>query len=290
MRYEGDIYRPPSEAYSLLVQVTMGCTHNKCTFCNMFKEKRFRVRDVEEVKEDLMWARTRYRRIDRMFLCDGDALCLSMNKLNVIFDYINELFPEVEQINIYGRANDVLMKSKEDLELLKKKKLKIIYIGAESGSDRVLTNVNKGVTRKQLIDAVKHINEAGIKSSVTFISGLSGTDGWEDHAIQSGTMIAEMNPSYVGLLTLVLEPIAPMFKDVQEGKMKLLTPELTLRETKLLLENARPSETCIFRSNHASNYINLAGNLPFDNDKMIAKLEDALAGKYQLKPEYFRAL
>ncbi len=150
MRYEGDIYRPPSEAYSLLVQVTIGCTHNKCTFCKMYKDKKFRVRSLDEVLEDLAWARKQYRRVERMFLCDGDALALSNNRLMPILQYISENFPECQRVTVYGRATDVLKKTDEEMRELYEAGLTMVYIGAESGSDKVLKDVCKGETRRQL--------------------------------------------------------------------------------------------------------------------------------------------
>ena len=287
MRYEGAIYRPPSEAYSLLVQVTIGCTHNKCTFCSMFKEKRFRVRKVEEVLEDLDMARLRYRRVERIFLCDGDALCLSMDKLTRILDYINRLFPECRQINVYGRANDVLRKTRDELALLCAKGVKIIYIGAESGSDRVLTAVKKGVCAAELIEAVQRIEASGIKASVTFISGLAGRGGWQEHAIETGKMISAMDPTYVGLLTLMVEPGAPLYEDISAGRFELLSPEEVIAETKLLIENIDVSGPCVFRSNHASNYISLAGTFNKDTNKLLEQIAEA-EKRNVFKPEYYR--
>lgn len=290
MRYEGNIFRPPSEAYSLLVQVTIGCTNNRCTFCSMFKDKKFRVRDVNEVLEDLEDARRRYRYVDRFFLCDGDALCLKEEKMMVILDKINTLFPECRQINVYGNARDVLIKKPGELSRLHRNGVNIIYLGAESGSDKVLKDIRKGVTRAEIIEAVHRIEDSGIKASVTFISGLAGKDGWKDHAVETGTMISELNASYVALLTLMLEPSAPMLKDVQSGKMKLLSPEEVLKETHLLLTNANPKKSCVFRSNHASNYLNLRGNLPEDQSRMLHLIEAAEKNLGMLKDERFRAL
>ena len=252
MRYEGDIYRPPSEAYSLLVQVTIGCSHNKCTFCNMYKEKQFRVRKQEEVLEDLAWAREHYRRVERIFLCDGDALCLANRKLLVILDYIRQHFPECERVTTYGRATDVLRKTDEELRELREHGIEMVYLGAESGSQKVLEKINKGETREELIEGVQRLEAAGIKTSVTFISGLAGPDDWEEHAVETGRMIAEMNASYVSLLTLMLQPPAPLLEDYRQGRFKLLTPEEVLAETCLMLQYAKPSKSCVFRSNHAS--------------------------------------
>ena len=290
MRYIGDIYRPPSEAYSLLVQVTIGCSHNKCTFCNMYKAKQFKVRKPEEVLEDLAWARSHYNRVERIFLCDGDALCLANHKLLVILDYIKEHFPECEIVTTYGRATDVIRKTDEELRELKEHGLEMVYIGAESGSQKILDKVNKGETREELIEGVQRLEKAGIKTSVTFISGLAGPDDWQEHAIETGKMIAEMNASYVSLLTLMLQPPAPLLDDYREGKFKLLTAEEVLAETCLMLQYARPSKPCVFRSNHASNYVSLRGNLPMDNESMIASLKRCMEDRGLLKDERFRML
>ena len=290
MRYVGDIYRPPSEAYSLLVQVTIGCSHNKCTFCNMFKAKQFKVRKPEEVIEDLAWARSHYSKVERIFLCDGDALCLATSKLLVILDYIKENFPECERVTLYGRATDVLRKTPEDLKTLKEHGVTRVYLGAESGSSKVLEMINKGETREQLIEGVKKLENLGIKTSVTFISGLGGPELWEEHAIETGKMITEMNASYVSLLTLMLQPPAPMYDDYNAGKFKMLSAEEVLAETCLLLQHARPSKPCVFRSNHASNYVSLRGNLPMDNESMIKSLKRCMEDKGLLKDDRFRML
>ncbi len=290
MRYEGSVYRPPSEAYSLIIQVTIGCAHNKCTFCSMFKDKRFRVRKVNEVLEDLDSARKHYRRVDRIFLADGDALVLQNKDLLVILDRIEKLFPECERVGIYGSPQDVLRKSQEELEELREHGIGIIYIGAESGSDKVLQEVNKGAVRAEIIEAVRRIEASDIPASVTFISGLAGKDGWEDHAVQSGTMISEMEPSYVGLLTLITEPGAEMHKEIKERRFQLLTPIEVLKETELLLENTNVSKTCVFRSNHASNYVSLKGDLPQDKERMLRQLRDAMNNADKLKDDRFRML
>lgn len=290
MRYEGNIYRPPSEARSLLVQVTIGCAHNRCTFCSMFKDKKFRVRNMDDVIEDLAEARKRYRTVRRIFLCDGDALCLSMDKLMRILDCIGKNFPECEQINVYGSPQDVLRKTPEELEKLRDAGVRIIYIGAESGSDIVLEAVEKGATADEMIEAVRKIEDAGIAASVTFISGLGGSPLWEEHAIKTGEMISRMEPSYVGLLTLMLEPGAPLTDDVRKGKFKILSPEEVVAETMLMLKHIDVSKECIFRSNHASNYISLRGTLPGDKDMMMGQLRQAMEHNDMLKDERFRML
>ena len=290
MRYEGNIFRPPSEAYSLLVQVTIGCTHNKCTFCSMYKNKKFRVRDLDEVIQDLKWAKEHYRRVERIFLCDGDALALSNNRLMPILEFISDNFPECERVTVYGRAKDALKKTDEEMRQLYEAGIKMVYLGAESGSEKVLKAINKGETRQELIDGVKKIEASGMKASVTFISGLAGKDGWEDHAIQTGTMISEMQPSYVGLLTLMVEPGVPMADDIQSGKLRLLSAEEIMAETLLMLQNTNVQKDCVFRSNHASNYVSLRGTLPADREKMMALLRKAMNNHDMFKDERFRAL
>lgn len=290
MRYEGNIFRPPSEAYSYLLQVTIGCTHNKCTFCSMYKDKKFRVRDLSEVLEDLEMARRTYRHVNRIFLCDGDALALANRRLLPILEKIRELFPECERVTVYGRATDALKKSDEELKELYEAGISMVYLGAESGSDKVLADIRKGETRQQLIDGVKKIQASGMKCSVTFISGIAGKDGWEDHAIQTGTMISEMNPAYVGLLTLMVDPGVPIAEEIRSGRLKLLSPEEVMAETLLLLKNANVSEKCVFRSNHASNYLSLRGNLPEDKEDMMALLREAMVNHDMFKDERFRAL
>ena len=288
------IYRPPSEARSYLLKVTVGCSHNRCRFCSMFKAKSFHVRPVEEVLEDIDLARKYYRYINKVFLCDGDALCLSTDKLLVILDRIAEVFPECERVGVYGSPKDVLRKTDEELRILKAHGIDIIYIGAESGSDKVLKMMDKGASREEIITAVRRIEEADIQASVTFISGLGGRPLLEEHAIETGTMISEMGATYVGLLTLLLEPGAPLREDVIEGKFDLLTPEEVVAETLILMKNIDmskfPGKKCVFRSNHASNYVSLRGDLPDDKERMIRQLEAVAENTGLLKDERFRAL
>ncbi len=256
----------------------------------MFKDKRFRVRKINEVLEDLDSARQYYKRVNRIFLADGDALVLQNKDLLVILDYIKKLFPECERVGIYGSPQDVLRKSHEELIELKEQGIGIVYIGAESGSDKVLKEIQKGATRAEIIEAVQKIEAAGIPSSVTFISGLAGKDGWEDHAIESGTMISEMEPSFVGLLTLITEPGAEMHQDIEEGRFKTLSPIEVLSETELMLKNINVTKNCVFRSNHASNYVSLKGDLPTDKNRMLDQLRVAMENKDMLKDDRFRML
>ena len=255
----------------------------------MFKDKVFRVRKEEEVFEDLESARKTYRKVGRIFLADGDALVLSNERLLRILKKIEQLFPECERVSIYGSPEDVLKKTPEELKELAAHGIGFIYIGAESGSDKVLELIKKGATHDELCEAIKKIEAAGIKSSVTLISGLGGAELSEEHAIESGRLISESQPSYVGLLTLLLEPSAPMYGDMKSGKFAFLSPLEIAEETVLLLENTSVESECIFRSNHASNYVSLKGTLPQDKDIMLRRLQDALANN-DFKDDRFRLL
>ena len=292
MQYEGMVYRPPSEAYSLILQVTIGCSHNKCRFCSMYKDKKFHIRQLEDILADLRECRAYYSRVRRIFLADGDALCLSNAKLLAILNAIRDLFPECERVGIYGRATDILRKTPEELKSLKEAGIGIVYVGAESGDPEVLARMCKNATREQLIEGVRRAEDAGIASSVTFISGLGGRERWKEHAIASATMISEMRPSYASWLTLMLDPSAPVTKDIAEGKFELLKPLEVLDEMEVMLEHVELPEgvTCVFRSNHASNYLSLKGDLPADRDKMLAVVRQAKENSDMLRPEYWRAL
>jgi radical SAM superfamily enzyme YgiQ (UPF0313 family) len=256
----------------------------------MYIDKQFRVRDESEVFKDLEEARAMYSYVERVFLCDGDALCLSTDRLVRILDKVHSLFPECERVNVYGNTIDVLAKTPEELETLAGHGLKMVYLGAESGDPAVLKAIRKGSTREEIITAVRRLESSGIKTSVTFISGLAGRAGWRDHAIKTGTMITEMGASYVALLTLMLDPRTEIARQIREGEFELLTPEEVVAETYLLLQNADPATPCVFRSNHASNYLSLRGNLPDDKERMLAQLRTAMEDSGLLKDERFRAL
>jgi len=255
----------------------------------MYKDKRFRARPVEETVRDLREARSVYRNIGRIFLADGDALVLSADKLLEILGEIKELIPECERVSIYGTPQAVLRKSEKELTDLADAGLGIVYIGAESGDDEVLKKVEKGATAEEIIESIRKTEDADLAASVTFISGLGGIKLSEQHAAGCARVITEARPSYAALLTLLLDPAAPMYMDLLTGAFEFMTPTEIAEETILLLENATPETDCVFRSNHASNYVPLKGTLPRDNEKMIDTLRSALeAGAF--KDDYFRQL
>lgn len=288
MRYEGRVFRPPSEAYSLIVQVTVGCSHNKCTFCDMYKEKRFHLRKLEDVLEDFNIARRQYRYIERVFLADGDALIRKTEDLAVILKHIRKIIPECRRVTSYGSPKSILTKSPEDLALLHSLGLEMIYLGLESGNEQVLKHINKGVTVEDIVRAGQMVKDAGMKLSVTAISGLGGTEMWKEHAIDTAKAFSRMKPDYIGLLTLMFEGDVPLRRECEEGKFHLLTAPQVAKETLLMLEHI-DSEGSVFLSNHASNYLTLKGTLNRDREAMCEQIRTALErGGY--KKEYFRAL
>lgn len=281
MMYEGDVYRPPSEAESLIIQLTIGCARNSCRFCTMYKNKKFRVRTLSEVIADLQWVKQWFPdRFDRVFLADGDALIVKTPDLITVLDKIHELFPKVRRITTYGAAKDVLQKSHEELCQLRSHGLEMVYIGAESGSDKVLTYVDKRVTAAETIEACQKLKAAGIKISMTLITGLGGRADTREHAIESAKLVTATKPEYLGLLTLSLGSAAPMKQDLLSGKFQKLTSTEGLAEQKLFLEHV-DSEGTVLRSNHVSNYVSLRGTLNRDREEMLAQLDWVLSNRHE---------
>ena len=290
MHYEGDIYRPPSEAYSLIIQATVGCTHNGCTFCSMYKADTFKIKPFDIVLADLNEARSFYKHVERIFLADGDALCMSTDELLRLTEAVRQIFPECTRVGIYGRAKHVLGKSESELKSLRDMGLGIIYIGAESGSEEVLHRINKGDTAQQMIDAVRKAESEGIQMSVTFISGLGGKELMREHAVKTGEMISAMGASYVGFLTLLVEPAAPLYADIQSGAFRQLTPLEVLEEQGIVLEHTSCTSETVFRSNHASNWLELKGTLPKDKERMLKQIDAAQKNAGALRNENQRRL
>lgn len=290
MRYEGAVYRPPSEAASLIVQLTIGCARNTCTFCSMYKDKKFRVRNLDEVIEDLYLAKRYYTfGVRRLFLADGDALVVKTEDLLYVINKAYELFPDtLERVTMYGAPKDVLMKSDEELKALKDAGLYMVYIGAESGDDEVLKDVKKGATSAEISEAVKKLKKAGILVSMTLISGLGGRKRRIEHALNSAKLVSECKPDYVGFLTLMVEDGTEMKELLRRGEMELLTPSEVLEELKMFIENV-DSEGTVFRSNHASNYLAIGGTFNRDNAKLLELINRTIEQR-NFKPESWRGL
>ena len=289
MRYQGMVYRPPSEAYSLIVQVTYGCSHNTCAFCSMYKEKRFALRPLNEVLEDFQLARQRYRSVRRVFLADGDALIRKASELYTILDTIRELFPECERVTSYASPSSIRLRTEEELRTLWEKGLTMVYMGLESGSDKVLTLMRKGHSAAEIIEMGQKVRRCGMALSVTAITGLGGPELLEEHAVDTAKAFNAMNPEYIGMLTLMVEPGTPLEKWVREGSFTVLGPEDILRETELLLQHI-DSEGSVFRMNHASNYLLLKGTLNQDKDAMLAEIQRAKQDMSKLRPEAWRGV
>lgn len=275
MKYEGIVYRPPSEASSLIIQVTIGCAHNTCTFCNMYKDKHFRIRKMEEIMTDLKEAHDSYAAyVRKVFLADGDALIMKTEDLLSILLAIRQWFPNVTRVAAYGTAQDIHRKSEEELRSLKEAGLGIVYLGAETGDDEILNNIRKGVTAKEVVTAGQKLKRCGIATSVTLISGLGGRKKVKEHALSCAKLITEMNPDYASFLTLRLYEGTPMYEDVVEGRFERITADEIMDEMKIFLENVDSPGT-VFRTNHASNYVVLAGNLNGDIPEMLETLKEA---------------
>lgn len=289
MRYFGSVYRPPSEARSLIVQVTYGCSHNTCAFCSMYKEKQFRLRPMEEILEDFRMARQAYSRVGRIFLADGDALIRPAADLERILEYIAELFPECERVTCYASPSSIHKRTPEELKRLRERNLTMVYMGLESGCDAVLKRMRKGHTASDIVAAGQKINAAGIDLSVTAISGLGGVELWREHAMDTAEALSAMKPAYIGLLTLMVEPGTPLYDWVQKGEFTLLDSHQVLEETALLVAQL-DCEGAVFRMNHASNYLTLKGTLNEDKQALLKRIHSAMSGRTDLRPEYFRAL
>lgn len=289
MQYEGTVYRPPSEAHSLIVQITVGCAHNTCTFCTMYKDKKFRIRPKDAVLADFEEAARMYGpHIRRIFLADGDALVVKTADLLDILDFIRVKFPNLERVTAYGTARDILHKSKEELRQLKTAGLDMVYMGIESGDPQILADIHKGVSREQLGEAGRKLAECGIMCSATLISGLGGRQRLREHAVASASLISEIKPAYVGFLTLMIDRDAPIYPRIESGELALLDPEDIVEEMRLFLENV-DSEGTVFRANHASNYVIVKGTLNRDIPAMMACLDQVeQSGRY--RAERYRRL
>lgn len=289
MEYEGIVYRPPSEAQSLIIQATIGCAHNTCLFCAMYRGKQFRVRAMEEIKADIAeGARLYGRYVERVFLADGDALAMATDQMIEILSFVRQQLPHAKLISSYATAQDLLAKSPQELEAIREAGLDLLYIGAESGDDQVLHSMAKGVTAQQLAEAGVKAHGVGFRTSVTLISGLGSRERLVQHATESARLISVMKPEFLGFLTLMVEEGAPLTKLVRQGKFQLLEPDEVMEEMEIFLR-AVDSQGTVFRANHASNYVNLRGTLNKDREALLATIAQT-RGSTSYKPEYFRGL
>ena len=292
MQYEEPLYRPPSEARSLIFQVSIGCSYNKCLFCGMYKGKRYRVRSWEEIKKDVDEMALIYPRARRIFLADGDALSIDTPYLLEIMDLMNNRFPYLERIASYAGPTNLLHKSKEDLKALYRAKLDIVYLGIETGNDKLLNKVRKGVTSDQMVDGCKKVVDAGIKLSTIILLGLGGVNGSYEHAKDSARIVNRIDPHYLACLTLMLGPFEETYeKKIMGEGFNLLDKQQSLRELRLFVEDLSLTD-CVFGTQHASNYLPIQGHLPEDKDNILALIDAALGpdGSSLLRSERERGL
>lgn len=276
MRYEGTVYRPPSEAHSLLIQATIGCPHNKCTFCTMYKDTRFRLRPVHEIKEDLDMARDYYGEgIHSLFFPDGNTIIMKTDQLEEIFLYARQLFPKLQRITVYGSARFVNKKSLEDLQRLKAAGLTRVHTGMESGDDVTLEKIKKGVTSAEIIEAGLKLKQAGIQTSEYYLVGIGGLERTREHALESARVLSAISPDFIRLRTFVPVPNTPLYKDYHQGRFQLLSPHQALHEVRLLVENLE-CDNSILLSDHVSNYWDVQGIIPRDRQEMLAQIDYAL--------------
>lgn len=284
---EGMVFRPPSEANSFILRVTIGCAHNRCTFCSMYRDVQFRARPLSEIEPIIQKTARYYPGIRRVFLADGDALVLSTDRLLAVIDLLKANFPKLSRISCYGGPLDILRKTPADLQLLKQAGIQLVYLGIESGDDEVLARVQKGVTSEQMIEAGQKIIAAGMKLSAMLVLGLGGRELSRQHAINSARVASAINPTMLSALTLMLHRGTPLRAEAEQGLFQPLSPYEFVLELKELINSLDMHAPCIFRSNHVSNMLPLAGTLPDDKNSLLRQAEDALQLlKNQTRPTF----
>jgi len=289
MHYQGNIFRPPSEADSILLQVTTGCSHNKCTFCGMYKGSRFSIKHDDVIFADIDFAATHCRRQKRLFLCDGDALILPQKRLVRILTEIGNKLPWVTRVGVYANTKSIRMKTSEQLAELKELGLLIAYMGLESGDDTTLEEINKGSDSARMIEMGKKIRSAGIKLSITVLLGIAQKKRSLIHARETGRILSAIDPEYVGALSLMLTPGTTIHRKWEQGDWELPGPRDMLEELKMMLDSTELSDG-YFHANHASNYLPIKAKLPSDKKRTLDLIDNALQGAVSLKPEYMRGL
>jgi len=290
MHYEGaHIIRPPSEADSIILQVTVGCSHNRCTFCGTYKEERFRIKDQAIVEADLEFASRYCLRQSRVFLADGDVLAVSQRRLVDLLTKIRHRLPWVNRISLYGNARAIRNKSIAQLLELKELGLHRVYMGLESGYDPVLTAIDKGADSTAMIEAGQRVRAADLFLSVTALLGIAGVALSQEHARATGKVLSAMEPNQTGILTLMLLENTQLYQLEKEGKFQLPDQQALLRELRTMVEHLDLKRGQL-QSNHASNYLAINARMPRDKEAVLAAIDQALAGQTRLKPEHLRAL
>ncbi len=289
MRYEGNIIRPPSEANSILLQVTVGCSRNKCTFCGTYRGERFKIKPDSVIMEDIAFAAEYCKRQRRVFICDGDALIVPQKRLLKILMEIKKQLPWVTRVGLYANAKSLKIKTLDELKTLKDHGLGIAYMGLETGDDVTLKKINKGATTNDMIQMGRKARSAGIKLSITVLLGIAGKKRSKIHAQETGRVLSAIDPEHIGALSLMLIPGTPLYQDYVSGEFTLLESAEMLEELKAMIAATNLSRS-LFYANHASNYLPIKARLPKEKEATIKLIDKALTGKVALKPEYMRAL
>jgi radical SAM superfamily enzyme YgiQ (UPF0313 family) len=289
VRYEGKLYRPPSEADACILQATIGCSWNHCTYCDMYRDKSFRVRDLAESLADLEAVARRFGdQIEKVFVADGDALILPMDHWLPILERSRSLFPRLRRVSCYAMARNVNEKSDADLARLRAAGLSLLYVGPESGDDVTLKRIAKGDDAAAHVEAARRAHAAGMEMSVIALVGIAG-DRSEEHAAATAEIVTEMDPEYFSALTVTVVPGTPLHQLERRGRFAVPPVPDLLRELRTMVDRARPTDT-MFRTNHASNYLPLGGRLPRDRARIVQVIDAALAGQIPLRPEGQRGL
>jgi radical SAM superfamily enzyme YgiQ (UPF0313 family) len=289
MHYEGICIRPPSEADSILLQATVGCTHNKCTFCGTYKEKRFRIKDDDIILSDILYASRYMKRLDRLFIMDGDALIIPYPRLKWILEMVRKHLPQVKRVGVYANSKGIRLKSEDELRELKEFGLGIVYYGVETGDDKTLEAIRKGANPQRLLDMGLKVKRAGIQLSVTVLLGIAGAERSLIHAKATGELLSAMDPDYVGALTLMIIPGTPLADDLAAGRFQLPDNAGLLKELREMIASTSLSRGLFF-SNHASNYLPVKVRYPGGKEQALRLIDMALEGKVGLRPEWLRAL
>jgi radical SAM superfamily enzyme YgiQ (UPF0313 family) len=290
MRFIGKVYRPPSEADALLVQATVGCSWNRCTYCDMYRDKPvFRERPMPEIVEDLRGAARYARAVEKLFVTDGDALVMALDRWEVLLETARRTFPRLRRVSCYAMARNVAGKTDAELERLRALGLTRLYIGPESGDDVTLHRIAKGSTAAEHVEASRRARAAGMEVSAIFLLGAGGIERSREHAAASAALATAMDPQFLAALTLTVVPGTPLARLAERGRFTLPDVDGLLAELRTFVAEARPS-SAVFRTNHASNYLPLGGDLPRDRDRIVATLDAALAGRVPLRPEWARGL
>ncbi len=289
MHYEGRIIRPPSEANSILLQVTVGCSHNKCAFCGTYQGERFKIKSDEIIMADVDFAAQYCKRQRRVFLCDGDALIVPQKRLLKILHAIKTKLPWVTRVGAYANTKSLAMKTPEELEVLKAAGLGILYMGLETGDDVTLKAIKKGANSEKMIAMGRKAKAVGFKLSITVLLGIAGQERSRIHAQETGRVLSAIDPDYIGALSLMLVPGTPLHDDFQAGEFPLLDAGEMLQELRTMFAHTNLSQG-LFHANHASNYLPIKARLPKDKESILGLIDKALAGGVELKPEWLRAL